>query len=116
MIKVGNSPYLECSSKGCKAFSAFYAKVRGRSIEERYQEAKIFTDGTTGLGWKEAKGKTPVNIEEVSKMYKDLWREYLKTNPNLLEFLKNQPGLSDVYGQKGHNCQATTLWELREEI
>ena len=52
MIRHGSPPYLECSSKGDKRFSAFSARIRARgnrSIEEVYQAAKVFSDGTTGL-------------------------------------------------------------------
>ena len=52
MIKHGTAPFWECSSKGDKRFSAFYARVDGRSIEEQYQAAKIFEDGSTGLTWR----------------------------------------------------------------
>lgn len=116
MIKIGNPPYYECSSKGDKRFSAFYAKVRGISIEDHYQAAKVFSDGSTGLTWREAKGRTPVNIKEVSKLYKDLWREYLENNPHLIRGLLQQNGLCDMFGQENHNCQAITLWELRNEF
>jgi len=116
MIRVGKPPYLECSSKGDKRFSAFYARVNGKSIEDHYQAAKVFEDGSTGLTWKQAKGKKPVNIEEVSKLYKDLWRQYLLENPNLIRGIKQASGLSDIFGQEGHNCQAIILWELRCEL
>jgi len=116
MIKIGKEPYYECSSKGDKRFSAFYAKVNGKSIEEQYQAAKVFTDGSTGLSWRQAKGKTPINIDEISKLYKELWKQYLINNPNLIRGLKQQTGLSDIFGQEGHNCQAITLWELRDEL
>jgi hypothetical protein len=116
MIKVGKEPYLECSSKGAKHFSAFYAKINGRSIEDIYQAAKIFEDGSTGLGWREAKGKVPTNIDEVHKLYVGLWRTYILDNPYYWEELKNASGLSDMFGQEGHVCQATALWEIREEL
>ena len=116
MIRIGDPPYLECSSRGDKRFSAFYAKVRGKSIEQRYQATKIFADGSTGLDWKQAKGKVPINIEDVTKLYKELWREYLLDNPSFINILKKASGLSDIFGQKNHNCQAITLWELRKEI
>ncbi len=116
MIKVGNPPYLECSSRGDKRFSAFYAKVDGVSIEDQYQGAKIFKGGVTGLSWREAKGKKPINIRTVSILYKELWKKYLNTNPHLIMGLKQQSGLSDIFGQEGHICQATTLWELRCEL
>ncbi len=116
MIRIGKQPYLECSSKGDKRFSAFYAKIDGVSIEERYQGAKVFSDGSTGLTWKQAKGRRPVNADEVSIIYKALWREYLENNPHLIRGLKQASGLSDIFGQEGHNCQALTLWELRSEL
>lgn len=116
MIQIGKEPYYECSSKGDKRFSAFYAKVDGRTIEDRYQAAKVFEDGSTGLSWREAKGRKPINLEEINKLYKDLWRTYLKNNPHLIRGLKQQSGLSDIFGQKDHNCQALTLWELRSEL
>lgn len=113
---IGEPPYLECSSRGDKRFSAFYAKVNGKSIEEQYQAAKVFEDGTTGLSWREAKGRKPVNMDEVSVLYKNLWKEYLINHPALIIGLKQASGLSDMFGQKGHNCQAITLWELRNEL
>ncbi len=116
MIRHGEPPYLECSSAGDKRFSAFYARIKSRgnkSIEEIYQAAKIFEDGSTGLTWREAKGRKPVNVEEVEKLYFDLWLEYLKENPYLMYDLIEASGLSDKFGQKGHMCQATVLWEIR---
>lgn len=47
MIKHGFAPFLECSTKGDRRFSAFCAHIRSRnnqSIEEIYQAAKIFDD------------------------------------------------------------------------
>jgi len=126
MIKIGKAPYYECSSKGDKRFSALYAKVNGKTIEEQYQRAKIFKDENGNpisfkhvsklILMKETKGKKPINIDEVSKLYKELWKQYLLNNPLLLRGLKQQSGLSDIFGQEGHNCQAITLWELRNEL
>lgn len=116
MIRHGEAPYLECSSKGDKRFSAFNAKIRKRdnkSIEELYQGFKIFGDGTTGLSWKEAKGRHAINQKEASAFYKKLWREYIEENPSLLKVLLRASGLSDIFGQKNHCCQATELWEIR---
>lgn len=115
MIKVGSPPYLECSSAGDKRFSAFWAKIDGVSIEEAYQAAKVFEDGSTDLHWKQAKGRRAVNHNEVSRFYEALWRLYMDRNPELYAVLAAAPGLSDVYGQAGHNCQATVLWKLRNE-
>lgn len=67
MIKVGESPFLECSSKGDKRFSAFYARLKlfNKTIEELYQSSKIFEDGTTNLSIKDAKGRKAINHEEL---------------------------------------------------
>ena len=119
MVKVGLPPYLECSSKGDKRFSAFYARIKGRgnkSIEEIYQAAKVFDDGSTGLSWRDAKGRKPVNAFYVSLLYKRLWKEYLRENPEYITIIKSATGLSDIFGQEGHNCQATALWGLRNEF
>lgn len=116
MIHHGDPPYLECSSRGDKRFSAFYAKIKSRgsrSIEEIYQAAKIFEDGSSGLNWRTAKGRSPVNKEEVTSLYARLWDEYIEENPHLLATLKEVSGVSDMFGQKGHCCQATELWRIR---
>lgn len=113
MIRYGKPPYLECSSRGEKRLSAFYARVNGRSIEEQYQAAKVFKDGRTGLHWREAKGKLPVNEYEVRALYSRLWDEYIAAHPELLELIRAASGLSDMFGQAGHVCQATELWRIR---
>lgn len=116
MIKHGEAPYLECSSRGDKRFSAFYARpttLGGRSIEEAYQAMKVFEDGTTGLTWKQAKGKKAVNQLECGIAYTQWWCDYINENPHLLDLLKQASGLSDMFGQLGHVCQATVLWNIR---
>ncbi len=116
MIRHGEPPYLECSTKGDKRFSAFYARLpqyNYKSIEELYQGAKVFEDGSTGLSWKEAKGKKAVNQEFVSWFYSNLWDEYIEDHKDLLRVLKEASGLSDMFGQEGHVCQATELWRIR---
>jgi len=115
MIRHGEPPYLECSSKGDKRFSAFHARIGRKSIEERYQAFKVFEDGSTGLSWKEAKGKKAVNQEEAAEFYSKLWDSYIGRYPLLLEILKNASGLSDIFGQEGHVCQATELWRIRNQ-
>lgn len=126
MIKHGKPPYLECSTKGDRRFSAFNAKFKweeqelpamicGKSIEEIYQANKIFEDGSFGLSWKEAKGKKAVNQEVCNKLYSKLWDYYIKQNPALLKVLKEASGLSDIFGQEGHCCQATELWRIRND-
>lgn len=115
MITHGKAPFLECSSKGDKRFSAFYAIIDGKSIEDHYQAFKIFEDGTTGLTWQKAKGKKATNQKEASVFYSELWNKYIEKHPDLLIVLKNASGLSDMFGQAGHCCQATTLWQIRNQ-
>ena len=115
-IRHGHQPFLECSSKGDKRFSAFYARIeqRGnRSIEDLYQASKRFADGTTNLSWREAKGRGAINMNYCRRHYHRLWAEYIQENPELLNVLVNASGLSDVFGQPGHVCQATVLWDIR---
>lgn len=117
MIRFGEPPYLECSSKGDTRFSAFHARVRARgnrSIEELYQARKRFADGSTGLGWRKAKGRTDcINMDECRIFYALLWREYIAENPELNFILNKASGLSDIFGQPGHACQAEELWRIR---
>ncbi len=116
MIRCGNPPYFECSSKGDKRFSAFSARIRGRgnrSIEEIYQAAKVFESGETGLSWRAAKGRKAVNQVEVAALYARLWDEYIAENPDLKATLMAADGLQDLFGQAGHCCQATELWRIR---
>ena len=116
MIRHGQAPFLECSSKGDKRFSAFYARIKSqgnRSIEDIYQGSKVFEDGSTGLSWRDAKGKKAVNQEAIAELYDQLWLSYLEENPELLNLLRDSTGVSDIFGQAGHCCQATTLWRIR---
>jgi hypothetical protein len=113
MIRYGVAPFLECSSKGDRRFSAFYARVNNKSIEDQYQEAKVFADGVTGLRWREAKGRVPTNYEEVKALYSRLWDQYINEHPDLKQILIGATGLSDIFGQPGHVCQATELWRIK---
>jgi len=113
MVSHGDAPFLECSSRGDKRFSAFYALVNGKSIEEQYQAFKIFADGSTGKTWQEAKGRKAINQMEANLFYASLWDTYIKQHPDLLIVLKKASGLSDMFGKKGHCCQATELWRIR---
>lgn len=64
MIYHGKPPFLECSSAGDKRFSAYFAKLRsygGKSIEEIYQSAKVFSCGATGLSIKDWKTRIRSN-------------------------------------------------------
>ena len=116
MQKFGKPPYLECSSKGDTRFSPFFARIKKRgykSIEEIYQAAKILEDGSTGLNWRETKGKKAINQEYCNILYSQLWDEYIKENQELIEVLIQESGLSDIFGQPGSCCQAEELWRIR---
>lgn len=119
MIRHGQAPFLECSTRGDRRFSALVARLRSRgnrSIEEIYQGAKVFEiDGrrVSGLPWREAKGRKAVNADEVRALYGQLWDAYLAENPQLLPVLTAASGLADMFGQPGSACQATELWRIR---
>jgi hypothetical protein len=119
VVRHGKAPYLECSSRGDARFSAFHARLKSfsdRSIEELYQAAKVFEDGATGLSWQKAKGRRAVNMAEVGIFYSKLWDQYIAENPHLLAVVAGASGLSDMFGQAGHVCQATELWRIRNRI
>jgi hypothetical protein len=115
MIRHGVAPYLECSSKGDIRFSAFYARIRalgGRTVEDLYQCSKV-VNGQQITHWRAGKGRKPDNADFCAKYYAWLWDMYIFENPHLLPVLQAASGLSDVFGQDGHNCQATELWRIR---
>lgn len=115
MMRFGQAPYLECSSRGDVRFSAFYARpanLGGQSIEEAYQALKRFADGTTGLSWRAAKGRRATNHEECESAYIQWWAEWVDEQALWL-VLTQATGLSDRFGQDGHLCQAEVLWYLR---
>ena len=95
-------PYYECSSKGDKRFSAIFAKINGKSIEEIYQ---LDIKGYRGEvnHWKEAKGKEPKHItyEEAYKEYLKLWVEYFNNNPELYFEIREKSKdktITDMFG------------------
>lgn len=115
MLRHGFPPFLECSSKGDKRLSAFYARIfnRGnRTIEEIYQAAKVFEDGTTNLSINAAKGRQAVNMPELTLLYSQLWDEYFQENVELLQVINKYEGFSDIFGQAGHQCQATEIYRI----
>lgn len=115
MLRFGIEPYLECSSKGDKRFSAFYARLKcegNKSIEELYQGSKVLEDGSINNDWRKAKGKKATNPEEIRKYYAILWNTYFKENPELLDVIGQYKGFSDIFGQEGHACQAEEIYRV----
>lgn len=114
---------LECSSKGDKRFSAFYAKVDGVSIEEKYQSCKMIF-GKEHLSWKEKKGLKPdyclindviYNAEALTPYYKYLWCMYFYANPDLLNVIKEYDNFADMFkGKNSINCQADVIAEIKD--
>lgn len=116
---------LECSSKGDKRFSAFYAKVEAfgkfASIEEHYQLAKRWFDNGTLVvpkTIKDAKGKQAVFFELNGKkyplrylgdFYSLLWVKYLDNNPSLVKFANQYDEFTDMFKGKSVNCQADVV-------
>jgi hypothetical protein len=123
VVKRGEAPHLECSTRGDTRLSPFCARpscLEGHSIEEAYHAMKVFDDGATGLSWKEAKshqkaGHTVVNYEDCGRIYSYLWDRYIEENPHLLEVIRAASGLSDIFGREGSACQVVELWRIRNE-
>ena len=109
---------LECSSKGDKRFSAFYAKISffGRidSIENIYQSVKRDTnDKIPGKGRKvshiEIQGYK-LDTKYLTPLYKMLWVKYLDENPNLVTYASLFDDFSDMFkGKNTINCQADVI-------
>ena len=116
MLFFGTAPFLECSTQGDRRFSAFGARVDNHCIEELYQGYKVFSNGSTRLHWKQAKKRSDcVNLDEARALYSWLWDKYIEEHPALLRILCKAGGLSDVFGQLGHACQAEELWRIRND-
>ena len=116
MIRVGNAPYLECSSRGDRRFSAFYARIKSlgyKSIEELYQAKKVFANGETGLSPMRAKGRKAINMPECQQYYSELWNIYFSENPELLDVIKKYNGFSDMFGRPGCQCQAKEIYRIK---
>ena len=110
---------LECSSKGDKRFSAFFAwiKLYGKSanIETHYQNCKRFNNGSII----NAKGKQPdyliiddkkLDKKYLTPFYKLLWVKYLDVHPELVEYASKFDDFNDIFkGKNTINCQADVV-------
>lgn len=119
---------LECSSKGDKRFSAFYARVNvfGKydSIENHYQLSKRFGDEDAPQNWRDSKGRVPthfnlkgkdIDINLLSQFYKILWVKYLLCNPELVEYASQFDEYNDIFKGKSTNCQADVVRQYIKE-
>jgi hypothetical protein len=116
---------LECSSKGDKRFSAFYAQVEVfdvvDSIENHYQLSKRFGNDIKPRHWKECKGRKPshfmigrhrYDLSLFSLWYKSLWLKYFEQNPDLLVYIGQFDEFNDMFKGKSLNCQADVIRDI----
>jgi hypothetical protein len=109
---------LECSSRGDKRFSAFYAYVEFNgiyaNIETHYQACKKFNRPVTKpKGHKpdyiEINGKT-FEIKYLTPFYKLLWVKYLDDHPELVGYASEFDDFHDMFkGKNTINCQADVI-------
>lgn len=111
---------LECSSRGDKRFSTFYANVESggvkASIETHYQNCKKFSRPVSN-----PKGKRPdyllingcvFDLTYLTAYYKLLWIKYLNEHPELVEYAKQFDTFTDMFrGRNTINCQADVICE-----
>lgn len=119
------SDTLECSSKGDKRFSAFYAKITLPnnvidSIENIYQFSKRFPYQANTI--KEAKGKTPhffvflnqeYPINLLSSFYEFLWILYFIQHEYFVDYIKQYSKFTDSFRGKSINCQADIINKVK---
>lgn len=119
---------LECSSKGDKRFSAFYARVKvfgfEDSIERHYQSCKRNKEGNiAGKGKKVELMVIPTNTGKSFKLkpkfltayYKLLWCAYLDAHPDLVEIASAYDDYNDMFRGKAINCQADVIRQYIKE-
>lgn len=117
---------LECSSRGDKRFSAFYAKVTIRgvtdSIENWYQSCKRDEHGKIpGKGKRVACMLNPytnhlLTADSLTAFYSSLWIKYFTNNPELLEYAKGFDTFTDMFRGKCVNCQADVIAECVKDF
>ncbi|GFE69103.1 YpsA SLOG family protein [Chroococcus sp. FPU101] len=118
---VTNQNCYEVSSNGDRRFSSLSATLKdGRTIEEAYQlDVKGYREISND--WKAGKGKQPLKKKsqsELAKEYKELWKQYLKENSELLQDLIKLPKgtiLTDQFATTEIN-QAKTLSDILNSI
>ena len=109
---------LECSSKGFKPLSAYYAKIsfygKVDSIENIYQSVKRDSNNNKpGKGRKvdhiEIQGHK-LDVKYLTPLYKMLWVKYLDNNPELVKIASAYDDYNDMFkGRYTVNCQADVI-------
>lgn len=115
---------LECSSKGDKRFSAFYARIFINGsydcIENHYQLSKRVNDFKPGK-WQDVKGikathfvinnvVVPSKYEEA--FYNLMWLKYLDQCEPLVKFAKKFDDYNDMFRENNSRvCQADAIRE-----
>lgn len=121
------SNVLECSTKGDKRFSAWYATVKmfgiTTAIEWHYQGCKRFAACDSAY-YSNPKGKKPSHIEindikltvkYLTPYYKLLWVRYLDSHPELVEYASQFDEFNDSFRGKSINCQADVIKQYVKE-
>lgn len=113
---IGQAPFIDCGNSGDPRFNHHTATIAahpGRSLFELYTAAKVFEGGITGLSPQEAHGKTPLNKDQLPKLYAILWDQYIRENPTLIDTLLRAQGVMNVHSPEKERCPATELWRIR---
>lgn len=109
---------LECSSRGDKRFSSFYAYVdflgEYDSIEHHYQNCKRDYNGNkVGKGVKVHHiiiNNKQLSSSYLSAFYKLLWIKYLDKHQELVTYAKQYDDSNDMFkGPHTMNCQADVI-------
>lgn len=120
---------LECSTKGDRRYSAFYAKVKvfgvKKSIEEHYQLSKVLKNNISVSLMEDIKGKKPIyfkikniryDIKYLSAWYKLLWVKYLVQHNELIQKAMLFDEYKDMFkGKNVVNCQADIIRQFIQE-
>lgn len=117
---------LECSSRGDKRFSAFYAKIRINgvlnSIEGHYQSVKRRYTGNFIVTCRKGEKVDIIIINNkklepkfLTPFYKLMWVDYLNANPDLVEYAKTYDDFNDMFKGKAINCQADVIRQYVKE-
>ena len=108
---------LECSSRGDKRFSAFYAKIKFYgsydSIENHYQRVKRDASGASVRKGQKVNhiviNGMALEAKYLTPLYTIMWVKYLDNNPDLVEYAKGFDDFNDMFKGKSINCQADVI-------